>query len=64
MNLHDFLADLMRAQSDQYRREQKQVDALRNLQQFTESLAKPIQLEQRKWNSAAGIVGGGIVLRR
>ena len=47
MNLHDFLADLMRAQSDQYRREQQQVDALRNLQQFTESF-KPIQLEQRK----------------
>ena len=41
MNLHDFLSDLMRAQSDQYRREQQQVDALRNLQQFTESLARP-----------------------
>ena len=40
-NLHDFLADLMRAQSDQYRREQQQVDALRSPQPFTESLARP-----------------------
>ena len=46
MNLHDFLADLMRAQSDQYRREQKQVDALRNLREFTEQLARPVQMGQ------------------